>query len=234
MSKDDNQKEPHFKAVTDTAKDVRDEAKSTVNSVKRSIRNPNIKQDAKKTTKHLSSLFIDPIDAFESIANAKRNGSLKIALFVLLFWSAISFISQVGSTQWAWNTAFKDVLSAIGSLVKPFCSIIVFSIIVYIYESKGQKNLSKTITNITFAQFPFILGTIFKMIDLISETSHYVTDPILNFATLISFIYTYFAVRSLVKGETEKDSVKTYALIQISYTGILILLGFMHLGLYLL
>jgi len=234
MPKDEKFKDTHFKAVTDTAKDVRDEAKDTFNSVKRSIKNPNIKQDTKKTTKHLSSLFIDPIDAFEGIANAKRNGSLKIALFVLIFWTVISFVSKVGSTEWAWNTAFKDVLGAIGSLVKPFCSIIVLSIITYIYESKEAKSLSKTITNITFAQFPLILGYLFKMIDLFSSTSHFVTDPVLNFATVISFIYTYLAVRSLLKSKEEKDSIKTYALIQLSYCGILILLGFLHLGLYLL
>ena len=234
MAKEEKTKESHFKAVTDTAKDVRDEAKDTLKSVKRSIKNPNIKQDTKKTTKHISSLFIDPIDTFESIANAKRNGSLKIALFVLIFWTIISFINQVGSTNWAWETAFLDVLAVIGSLIKPFCSIAIFSIITYVYESKEAKSLSKTLTNITFAQLPLIVGCLFSMIDLFSETSYYVTAPVLNIAKVISVVYTYLAVRSLLKNVDEKDSLKTYALIQFSYIGIIILLGFMHLGLYLL
>ena len=231
MSNDENQKEPHFKAVTDTAKDVRDEAKDTFKSVKRSIKNP---ADTKKSSKNISSLFTDPIGVFESIANAKKNKSIILALFVLILWTIISFVDQVGSTDWAWETAFVDVLSVLGSLIKPFCSIAIFSVILYIYETKGSKNLSKTITNITFAQLPFILGSLFKLIDLFSKTSHYVTDPVLKLTTVISMVYTYFAVRSLLKAEDETDAFKTYVLIQFSYIGIMILIGFIRLGLYLL
>ena len=218
----------------DIASDVKGEAKDTFNDIKRTMSNADIKGDAKKTTKHITSLFRDPIDTFESIANSKRNTSFKIALFVIIFWTLINLVGTVGEQEWAWGMVFKNLLGILGSLLKPLCSILLLSIINLIYERGSNKSLSKTITVLTFAQVPLVIGSLFTLIDLFSTTAHYVTEPLLNFTNVISLVFTYLASRALLKEGNETATIKTFALVQGLYFAILIALGFFNIGLYLI
>ena len=218
----------------DIASDVKDEAKDTFKNIKRTMSNTDIKGDAKKTTKHITSLFRDPIDTFDSIANSKRNTSFKIAIFIIIFWTAINLVGTVGEQEWAWGMVFKNILGILGSLLKPLCSILILSIITLIYERSTNKNLARSITVLTFAQVPLVIGSLFKLIDLFSTTAHYVTDPLLQFTAVVSLVFTYLASRSLLKETNETSTVKTFALIQGLYFAILIVLGFFNIGLYLI
>lgn len=220
--------------VKNIASDVKDEAASTFKTVKKTMKTGNPKADVKKTTKHVTSLFKDPIGTFYSIANSKRNGSLKVAIFILIFWTLLNLVHVVGNMQWAWNVVFKNILGILGGLLKPLCSILIISILTYLYDNKNDRDLSKTISVFAFTQVPVVIGSIVTLLDLISPTAHYVTEFVNTYCTLIGLVFTYFGIRALLNNEDDKEVLKNYAMIQALYFIICIVLGFAGVSLYLL
>lgn len=222
----DNEK----KNVNVNSEEIKEETKNTVNDVKETIKNVNIKDDAKKTTNFVTSMFSKPLETLKSVANDGKNKNLKHALILAIIWLVTILLKSLFGYHWAWRYFGLGLRSVLQSLLAPVIGIISMGLVIYFMQKDEKKSLTTIFTTITIAATPHILVTVLSLLSLFSSNFNTVLSPLSSFATTITTVYMYFAMKLLIGNEENSKFVKKYAIIQGIYFIIYFALTF--LGIY--
>ena len=106
--------------------EIKKETVETVNQVKETIKNVDIKKDAKEATGFVSSMFKDPFGTIKQIVNDSTNKFFKIAIIFMSLWIVAIFIGnlfETSMTRFSFNLAFKQILSIIKAVVAPLVGL---------------------------------------------------------------------------------------------------------------
>lgn len=221
--------EDEKKNVNVNSEEIKEETKNTVNDVKETIKNVNIKDDAKKTTNFVTSMFSKPLETLKSVANDGKNKNLKHALILAIIWLVAILLKSLFGYHWTWHFFGTGLRSTIQSLLAPAIGIISMCLVIYFMQKGEKKTLTTIFTTVTIAATPHILVTVLSLLSLFSKNFNTVLSPLSSFATAITIVYMYFAMKLLIGNEENSKFIKKYTIIQGIYFIIYFALTFMEI-----
>lgn len=221
------------------AEDIKKEAKETVNQVKDSFKNMNMKQETEKTKNYFSRFLKEPVTVIKEIAHDKSNSFFKTAIVLLVVWILVSvlvaivnLITSLFSTifnfgfEYVFQTIFRNILNIVKSLIVPIISVAVLSASIYFTNSKHKKSFLTTAVTIMAAKIPVILAEIISILTIIPYASR-ITSPVSGLLGLVSTVLTFFAIKELNDEESNDGAVKKFLIVEGIYYIVKFVLSFL-------
>lgn len=222
------------------AEDIKKEAKQTVNQVKDSFKNVDMKQETEKAKNYFSRFLKEPIKVIGEIAHDKSNAFLKTAIVLLVVWILASFIGAVVSIvssmfsygfSYFFSTFFSSIFgkiwSVITSLIEPILIVAILSGITFLINSKSKKSFLTTASALIAAFIPRVLAEIVSIITAITYRASTITSPINGLLGLLSTVFVFFAIKEL-NDEKENDSaLKKFLMVEGIYYVVKFVLSFL-------
>ena len=221
------------------AEDIKKEAKETVNQVKDSFKNMNMKQETEKTKNYFSRFIKEPVTVIKEIAHDKSNSFFKTAIVLLVVWILVSvlvaivnLITSLFSTifnfgfEYVFQTIFRNILNIVKSLIVPIISVAVLSASIYFTNSKHKKSFLTTAVTIMAAKIPVILAEIISILTIIPYASR-ITSPVSGLLGLVSTVLTFFAIKELNDEESNDGAVKKFLIVEGIYYIVKFVLSFL-------
>ena len=221
------------------AEDIKKEAKETVNQVKDSFKNVNMKEETEKTKKYFSRFLKEPITVIKEIAHDKNNSFFKTAIVLLVVWilvsvlvSIINLITSVFSVifnigfEFVFQTIFRNLLNILKSLVVPIISVAVLSTAIYFTNTKNKKSFLTTVVTVMAAKIPVVLASIISIITIIPYIGN-LAVPVSSLLGLVSTVLTFFAIKSLNDEESNDQAVKKFLIVEGIYVLVSFVLSFL-------
>lgn len=221
------------------AEDLKKEAKETVNQVKDSFKNVNMKEETEKTKKYFSRFLKEPITVIKEIAHDKNNSFFKTAIVLLVVWilvsvivSIINLITSVFSVifnigfEFVFQTIFRNLLNILKSLVVPIISVAVLSTAIYFTNTKNKKSFLTTVVTVMAAKIPVVLASIISIITIIPYIGN-LAVPVSSLLGLVSTVLTFFAIKSLNDEESNDQAVKKFLIVEGIYVLVSFVLSFL-------
>lgn len=209
--------------------EIKKETVETAKQVKDSIKNVDIKNDAKEATGFVSAMFKDPFAKIKEIVEDKENKNLKLAIIFIVIWTVAVFIKALAAKYWSFNALFRNVLSLIKTIIAPVLGILVLSAIVYFMNKKEKKSLTTIITSITIAKIPTILASVISLLTIFSYSAYRITSPIASLCSVVTIILTYFTIKSIFNEEQNSKFLKTFVIIEAIYYVAYLIISFLEI-----
>ncbi len=217
------------------AEEIKKEAKETVNQVKDSFKNVDVKQETEKAKNFFSGIISTPIKKISEIAHDKSNNFFKTAIVLLVLWIIIAGFQQVASIigkifEYGFRyVTFSDFVGIGKSIITPLLEIFIISGIVFLFNSKGSKKSFLTVVNtIVAAYFPIVASKVVGLLNLISGAAR-ITSPITGLLGVISLVFTFFAIKELFDEKDNDKAIKQFVIIEAVYYVVAFVLSFLKL-----
>lgn len=196
--------------------ELKNEASNTVNQVKDTIKNVDIKKDSIETKGFITEMFKNPLEKLKEIAEKDNSQYLKYAIILIAIWSAVRLIRECFSlgTIWGFSSLGSSIISVITGTISPLTGILVMSIIVLVMNSKDKKPLTKVITAVTAAKIPIVISAAVGLLTIISSSISIITLPFASLCSTISTVLMYFALKSLFSEEKNSNFIKKFVIIE--------------------
>ena len=209
--------------------EIKKETVETAKQVKDSIKNVDIKNDAKEATGFVSAMFKDPFAKIKEIVEDKENKNLKLAIIFIAIWTVAVFIKALAAKYWSFSAVFRNVLSLIKTIIAPVLGILVLSAIVYFMNKKEKKSLATIITSITIAKIPTILASVISLLTIFSVSAYRITSPISSLCSVVTIILTYFTIKAIFNEEQNSKFLKTFVIIEAIYYVAYLIISFLEI-----
>lgn len=209
---------------------LKSEAANTVNQVKDTIKNVDIKQDSIETKGFVIDIFKDPVKKIKEIVRKENVKYLTYALIILAIW----VIAVVVGKCFAYSHVFK--YTKIGSAIKeiiltgiaPIVSVLVMSIIAFVMNRKNKKQLTTVMTVVMVACLPLAIAAVVSLLTVISSKISLVTTPFARLCNITSAVLMYFSLKTLFGEEKDTEFIKKFVLIEAIYYACYIVLSLIN------
>lgn len=209
--------------------EIKKETVETAKQVKDSIKNVNIKNDAKEATGFISAMLKDPFAKIKEMAEDKENKNLKMAIIFIAIWTVAVFIKALAAKYWSFSAVFRNVLSLVKTIIAPALSVLVLSGIVYFMNKNEKKSLTTILTSITIAKIPTILAAVVSLLTIFSISAYKITLPFTTFCSVVTTILTYFTIKAIIKEEQNSKFLKTFIIIEGIYYLAYLVISFLEI-----
>ena len=199
--------------------ELKSEASNTVNQVKDTIKNVDIKKDSIETKGFITELFKNPLEKIKEIVEKDNGQYLKYAIIILVIWTAVELIARcftVG-TIWRWSGLGTSLMAIIRATIAPVISVLVMSIIVLMMNKKNKKPLTTIITAVTTANIPVVAASIVSLLTIFSTSVSIITSPFTILCNTISIVLMYFALKAIFGEEKNSDFIKKFVIVEAIY-----------------
>lgn len=199
--------------------ELKNEASNTVNQVKDTIKNVNIKKDSIETKGFITEMFKNPLEKLKEIAEKDNGQYLKYAIIIMVIWVVAELIARcftVGSI-WRFSNWGNSFMSVIRAAITPIISVLVMSIIVLILNKKNKKPLTTIIAAVTTANIPVVISSVVSLLTIFSSSISTITSPFAMLCNTISIVLMYFALKNLLGEEKNSDFIKKFVIIEVIY-----------------
>lgn len=216
------------------AEEIKKEAKETVNQVKDSFKNVDVKQETEKAKNFFSGIISTPVKKISEIAHDKSNNFFKTAIVLLVLWILIAGFQQVASiigTIFKYGfkyVQFSDFVGIAKAVITPLLEIVILSGIVYLFQKQNKKSFLTVVNTIVAAYFPIVVSKVVGLLNLISGASR-ITSPITGLLGVISLVFTFFAIKELSDEKDNDKAVKQFVIIEAVYYVVAFILSFLKL-----
>lgn len=216
------------------AEEIKKEAKETVNQVKDSFKNVDVKQETEKAKNFFSGIISTPVKKISEIAHDKSNNFFKTAIVLLVLWILIAGFQQVASiigTIFKYGfkyVEFSDFVGIAKAVITPLLEIVILSGIVYLFQKQNKKSFLTVVNTIVAAYFPIVVSKVVGLLNLISGASR-ITSPITGLLGVISLVFTFFAIKELSDEKDNDKAVKQFVIIEAVYYVVAFILSFLKL-----
>lgn len=202
--------------------EIKEETFKTAKEVKETIKNVDIKKDAKATTGFITEMVKKPLERLKEIATDKEHKDFKYAIVLAIVWIIISGVLHIATSYHSIDNFFaynftKHFLALIKAMIAPILGIIVMSIIVFAINKNNKKSFITVLTSITAARIPVIVADIIGILYLISSSISRLLTPFSAFCSVISIVFTFFAIKALCEEENNTKFLKTFIIIEAIY-----------------
>ena len=208
------------------AEEFKKEAKETVNQVKDSFKNVNMKEETEKTKNYFSRFLKEPVSVVKEIAHDKTNSFFKTAIVLLVVWvlvsvivAIITLVTSLFSTivnfgfEFVFQTTFRNILNIVKSLIVPIISVAVLSAAIYFTNTKNKKSFLTTAVTVMATKIPIVIAEIIGILTLIPYASR-IISPVSELLGLVSSILTFFAIKALNDEESNDQAVKKFLYVE--------------------
>ena len=199
--------------------ELKNEASNTVNQVKDTIKNVDIKKDSIETKGFITELFKNPLEKIKEIVENDNGKYLKYAIIILVIWVAAELIVRcftVG-TIWRWSSLGTSLMSIIRATIAPVISVLVMSIIVLIMNKKNKKPLTTIIAAVTTANIPVAIASVVSVLTIFSSSVSLITSPFAILCNTISTVLMYFTLKTIFGEEKNSDFIKKFVIVEAIY-----------------
>ena len=204
---------------------IKNETSNTVNQVRDSIRNTNIRADGLETKNFVKGMFTNPIEKIKEVLDDITGKTLKFAIIILAVWLVTILIKRLIGGVFNISTD-NAILSLFKSLVAPVLSIVVTSGAILLLNKGNRKSLTTIITAITIANVPEVIATIVSLLNYASIEMVKLTSPIGTFCSVITIVLTFCTIKYMSENDDGK-AIKTFAIVEGAYLLVAFILTFM-------
>lgn len=214
------------------AEEIKKEAKETVNQVKDSFKNVDVKQETEKAKNFFSGIISTPIKKISEIAHDKSNNFFKTAIILLVLWIVIAGFQQVATIIKTIiefkHINFSDFFGIAKAVITPLLEIVVLSGIVYLFQKQNKKSFLTVVNTIVASYFPIVVAKVVGLLNLVSG-AYRITSPITGLLGVISLVFTFFAIKELSDEKDNDKAVKQFVIIEAVYYVVAFILSFLKL-----
>lgn len=203
--------------------EIKKEATDTVNQVKDTFKNADLKKDANEAKGFFSSFWKEPIKQLENVAHSSKNKFLKTAIIILVVWLVACFIDSVVSAfgsysyfsgiAWFFKNSLNNVLAIIKAIITPILSIVVLSGIIYFISKEKKKPFIHIASAVVIAKTPVVLASVVSLLEIFGREVYKLTSPFSSFCSIISTVLIYFTCKFLCDEERHDVFFKKFVLI---------------------
>lgn len=202
--------------------EIKKETVETVNQVKETIKNVDIKNDAKEATGFVSSMFKDPFATIKQIVNDKTNKHFKTAIIFVVIWMAAGLLATLFGSYYSFNRfsfdlAFRQILAIVKAVIAPTLSVLILSGIVYVMNKENKKSMITILTAIVTAKIPVIVASVVSLLTIIDSKVSLVTSPFASLCSVVSVVLTYFTTKTIFGEEQNSKFFKKFVIIEAIY-----------------
>lgn len=217
--------------VTSTSEELKNEATNTVNQVKETIKKVDIKKDSIETKGFLGEFFKDPLGKMKEIVSKDSNKYFTFAIIILVVWTAAVVLKTCFSFGGWYGFKYfgQSILKVIKAFITPALSILVMSLIVFLFNKNNKKSLTTVITTFVVAKIPTVIAAIVSLITIFSLKALSITNPFTSFCYVCSIVLEFFAMKSIMVTEKNSEFIKTFVKIEAVYYVVYFVLSFLEL-----
>lgn len=232
----DNNKETEYKDKLEedkiNAEEVKKEAFDTVEQVKETIKNVDIKKDSIETKGFIIQMFKNPINKMQEIVNKNNGKYLTYAIIILAIWVTAEIVRKSFSFKhiWGLSNVSSALISIVVSGVTPIISILVLSFIISAINRRNKKHLTTIITIVIAASIPLVLASVISLLTIYSIRVSIVTVPFTKICSIMSIVFMYFATKSILEIEKDSECIKKFIKIEIIYYIVYIVLSLLNIN----
>ncbi len=200
--------------------ELKNEASNTVNEVKNTIKNVDIKKDSIETKGFVLEMFKDPLKTLKDIVEDKKGKYFKYAIIIIAIWAVAKLISKcflLGS-YWRLYNIGENILSIILTTISPIIAVLVMSLIVFLMNKNNKKPLTVIISAITTANIPTVISAIVSLLTIVSTSAYILTEPFSKLCFIISTVLTYFTIKNIFNEEKNSNFIKKFVIIEAIYS----------------
>lgn len=231
MEENQNQDQNEIKQeASASTEELKNETVDTVKQVKESMKNVNVKEDAKQTKGFITEMFKNPLGKIKEIANDSSNKNFKTAIILVIIWTVAALLGSISFKYFSWRTFGSTLLGYIKTIIAPVLVIIITSIIIFLMNQKSKKSLVTVLTTVTTAKLPVIIAKVISLLVLISAGISKITSEISGFCSIVSTVFLYFAIKDLYGEKEDKTAFKNFVIIEAIYVVISFVIS--YLGIY--
>lgn len=205
--------------------EMQKETVEVAKQVKETIKNVNLKNDAKEAKGFITEMIKNPFAKIKEIVEDKENKNLKLAIIFIIIWIVAVFIKALYLKYWSFSALFRNVLSLVKKIIAPALSVLVLSSIVYVMNKKEKKSMLSLITSITIAKLPTIFASVFSLLTIIGSGVSIITSPISSICSIITTILTYFTIKEIMQEDDDSKFIKKFVIIEAIYYVAYIIIG---------
>ena len=209
--------------------EIKKETVETAKKVKDSIKNVDIKKDAKEATGFVSAMLKDPFAKIKEIVEDKENKNLKMAIIFIVIWTVAVFIKALAAKYWSFSAVFRNVLSLVKTIIAPALGILVLSGIVYVMNKKEKKSLTTLITSLTIAKIPTILASVVSLLTIFSISAYKITSPIASLCSVVTTILTYFTIKAIFNEKENSKFLTPFVIVEAIYYVAYLVISFLEI-----
>lgn len=223
------------------AEDIKKEAKETVNQVKDSFKNVNMKKETEKAKSYFSRMLKEPVTVIGEIAHDESNSFFKTALVLLVVWIVISLVTAiiglvVSIVRTIFGIGFEYILqnllgniwNIITSVIAPIISVVLLTGVIFLMNKKSKKSFLATFATVMAAKIPVVISVIIGLISFIPYIGR-ITSPISGVLSIISTVLAYFAIKELNDEATYDGALKKFIIIEGIFYLVQFVLSFMRI-----
>ena len=172
--------------------EIKQETVKTAKEVKETIKNVDIKKDAKATTSFITEMAKRPLVRLKEIAEGTSNKDFKYAVVLAIVWMiavGLVYLSNYTLKGFFEYRFVDNVLSLIKVVVGPILGIIIISAIVFMMNKEKKRSFITILTAVTSAKIPTIVAAVIGILRLISSSMTKLLSPITSFCSVISTVF---------------------------------------------
>lgn len=212
---------------SEKTEELKKEATETVNNVKDTIKNTNIKADSIETKNFIKEMLSKPATKLKEVVEDTSGKTLKYALIILAVWLVAIVIGKI--IGGVFNMKFGEALWRIAtSVISPVLGILIFSVLVLLFNKKNKKSLTTIISTITIAKVPTALAAVISLLNNIPGQVYKITSPISTFCSVLTVVLMYLATKGILN-KKDDEAIKTFVIIEALYLVVNFVLGFINL-----
>lgn len=225
----ENKEEVKTENKNEVTGELKKEASNTVNQVKDTIKNTNIKQDSAETKKFVTEMLSKPATKLKEVVNDKKGKTLKFAIILLVIWIIVGVVNRMFGGAFKEKNSLAMLWNIFRGALVPFLTVGVMSVIVLLFSKENKKSLTTIFATITIAHVPTIFAKIICLLNYIPGEIYRLTSPIAAFCSVATVVLTYFAVKNLLN-KNDDEGIKTFIGIEIVYQLVAFFLSFINIG----
>lgn len=211
------------------AEELKKETADAVNQVRETIKNVDVKNDAREATGFATSMFKDPFGTIKTILDDSSNKHFKTAIIFVAIWTIVVFIKALSIKYWSFNALFRNVLSLVKTIIAPALGIVVLSGVIYFVNKKNKKSLVTIMTAVTTAKIPVIVAAVINLLTIFASSASKITTPISRICSAISIVLTYFTVKNVLGEEDNTSAFRKFVIVEAIYYVAYILISFLEI-----
>ena len=210
-TKKDTKKENNAKT-----EELKKEATDTVNQVKDTIKNVDIKKDSIETKGFVVEMFKNPLGKIKEIVDKDTSKYFTYGIIILAIWVVARLINRSFSFShiWGLSRVGSAILSILISGITPIVSVLVMSLIIFVMNTKNKKQLTTVITSVISASIPLVIASVVSILTIFGTKVSAITAPFTSFCNVISTVLMYFTIKAIFGVEKNSEFIKKFVLIQ--------------------
>lgn len=211
--------------------ELKKEATDTVNQVKDTIKNVDIKKDSIETKGFVVEMFKNPLGKIKEIVDKDTSKYFTYGIIILAIWVVARLINRSFSFShiWGLSRVGSAILSILISGITPIVSVLVMSLIVFVMNTKNKKQLTTVITAIISASIPSVIASVVSILTIFGTKVSTITAPFASFCEVISTVLMYFTIKAIFGVEKNSEFIKKFVLIQGIFYIVYIVLSFFEI-----